>query len=291
MAIAAQINQTKYQVFRWRYELSVPKKLALALGIACLTGLAAQIRFMLPWSPVPVTGQTFAVLLAPLVVYGVCFPMARYFHSSHHAEAGARVVEARDLARLPRADILLLAPHALDDLAVAQGPPTVGGGSGARASLADFVRRGGSVVVLEQSRYPKGLLPARLLDRGCTIAFRRTTDPLVFRGTEAEDFRFWRGDHVVARKTIAKPTEGRFLAHVDSGGPDGLVYLPLLEIRDGRGRYLLSQLLIGEKLGKEPLAGLMLENLLHRAAVPPPPPKPIPRPGALAYPGTSKPVQ
>jgi biotin transport system substrate-specific component len=64
----ARINQAKYNVFRWRYELNIPKKLALALGIACLTGLAAQIRIPVPWSPVPVTGQTFAVLLASVVL-------------------------------------------------------------------------------------------------------------------------------------------------------------------------------------------------------------------------------
>jgi biotin transport system substrate-specific component len=68
MAIATRINQTKYDVFRWRYELSLPKKLALAVGIACLTGLAAQVRFPLPWSPVPITGQTFAVLLAGVLL-------------------------------------------------------------------------------------------------------------------------------------------------------------------------------------------------------------------------------
>jgi len=64
MEIAARIDQTRYNVFRWRYELSIPKKLALAIGMACLTGLLAQARIILPWSPVPVTGQTFAVLLA-----------------------------------------------------------------------------------------------------------------------------------------------------------------------------------------------------------------------------------
>ncbi len=68
MAIATRISQTKYDVFRWRYEISIPKKLALAVGIACLTGLMAQVRFPLPWSPVPVTGQTFAVLLAGVLL-------------------------------------------------------------------------------------------------------------------------------------------------------------------------------------------------------------------------------
>ena len=68
MQAVARINQTKYEVFRWRYELSVPKKLALAIGIAGLTGLLAQFRILLPWSPVPVTGQTFAVLLAGILL-------------------------------------------------------------------------------------------------------------------------------------------------------------------------------------------------------------------------------
>ncbi|MFC1938283.1 biotin transporter BioY [Chloroflexota bacterium] len=68
MAVAARIDRAKYDVFRWRYELSIPKKLLLALGVACLIGLAAQTRFVLPWSPVPLTGQTFAVLLAGVLL-------------------------------------------------------------------------------------------------------------------------------------------------------------------------------------------------------------------------------
>lgn len=68
MELAARINQTKYEVFRWRCELSIPKKFALALGIALLTGLAAQLRVPLPWSPVPITGQTFAALLAGVLL-------------------------------------------------------------------------------------------------------------------------------------------------------------------------------------------------------------------------------
>jgi biotin transport system substrate-specific component len=68
MAIAARINQTKYNAFRWRYELTIPKKLALAFGMAVLTGLLAQARIYLPWSPVPITGATFAVLLAGVLM-------------------------------------------------------------------------------------------------------------------------------------------------------------------------------------------------------------------------------
>jgi biotin transport system substrate-specific component len=40
----------------------------LALTVACLTGLLAQLRFYLPFTPVPVTGQVFAVLLSGVLL-------------------------------------------------------------------------------------------------------------------------------------------------------------------------------------------------------------------------------
>lgn len=40
----------------------------LVTGFALLTAAAAQISFPLPWTPVPVTGQTFAVLLTGAVL-------------------------------------------------------------------------------------------------------------------------------------------------------------------------------------------------------------------------------
>ncbi|MFW3145789.1 MAG: biotin transporter BioY [Thermoplasmatota archaeon] len=53
---------------RWRNELELVDKVMLALGFAVLTGLLAQVRFVFPFSPVPITGQTFAVLLAGMVL-------------------------------------------------------------------------------------------------------------------------------------------------------------------------------------------------------------------------------
>ena len=68
MEIVATINRAKYDAFKWRYELSLPWKLVLAFGMAALTGLLAQVRVPLPFSPVPITGQTFAVLLAGVLL-------------------------------------------------------------------------------------------------------------------------------------------------------------------------------------------------------------------------------
>jgi biotin transport system substrate-specific component len=58
----------RYNFFRWRYELNVVYKLSLALTFACLTGLLAQLRFYLPGTPVPVTGQVFGVLFAGVIL-------------------------------------------------------------------------------------------------------------------------------------------------------------------------------------------------------------------------------
>ena len=41
----------------------------LITAFALLTALAAQIRISLPFTPVPITGQTLAVLLAGLFVH------------------------------------------------------------------------------------------------------------------------------------------------------------------------------------------------------------------------------
>jgi biotin transport system substrate-specific component len=68
MTIGAAIEQRKLGFFIWRNELSFVKKIALALGMAAVVGLMAQVKIALPWSPVPLTGQTFAVLLAGVML-------------------------------------------------------------------------------------------------------------------------------------------------------------------------------------------------------------------------------
>jgi biotin transport system substrate-specific component len=61
-------QNTWESIFIWRDSLTLSRKLALALGMACLIGLLAQARFYLPGIPVPVTGQTFAVLFAAVLM-------------------------------------------------------------------------------------------------------------------------------------------------------------------------------------------------------------------------------
>ena len=63
----------KYPLLRQIYLRGKPQslliyKISLSLSFASLTGLAAQISFPLPWTPVPITGQTFVVLLSSLIL-------------------------------------------------------------------------------------------------------------------------------------------------------------------------------------------------------------------------------
>jgi biotin transport system substrate-specific component len=60
--------EKRYSLFKWRSETSNANKLVMAFFMACITGLMAQIVIPLPWTPVPITAQTFAVLLAGILL-------------------------------------------------------------------------------------------------------------------------------------------------------------------------------------------------------------------------------
>ena len=68
MQLTTAIDRTRYNIFEWRYQLSIPWKLVMAVSMAGLTGLLAQVRVFVEWSPVPITGQTLAVLLAGVLL-------------------------------------------------------------------------------------------------------------------------------------------------------------------------------------------------------------------------------
>lgn len=63
---SAAVARLRYHSFR--REAHVATMVGLSLGMAALTGLAAQVRIPLPFTPVPITMQTFAVLLAGVVL-------------------------------------------------------------------------------------------------------------------------------------------------------------------------------------------------------------------------------
>lgn len=63
----------KEAYYKWLYELGWTKRLLLSLVMASITGITAQIRIPLPFTPVPITGQVLAVLLCGVLmgnIYG-----------------------------------------------------------------------------------------------------------------------------------------------------------------------------------------------------------------------------
>ncbi|MGL4670432.1 MAG: biotin transporter BioY [Methanobacteriaceae archaeon] len=55
-------------LFEKIHNTSTAQKVVMATLMACFTGIMAQIIIPLPWTPVPVTGQTFAVLVAGIAL-------------------------------------------------------------------------------------------------------------------------------------------------------------------------------------------------------------------------------
>jgi len=58
----------KEAYYKWFYELTWVKKSLFCLGMATITGICAQIRIPLPFTPVPITGQVLTVLLAGVLL-------------------------------------------------------------------------------------------------------------------------------------------------------------------------------------------------------------------------------
>jgi len=170
-----------------------------------------------------------------------------------------------------------------DDLAgIIPGRPhvvLVGEGAAAKTSPAEdaalrkYLTGGGRVLCFRQTE-PVRWLPVRaapLPGSESTIVFPRHPAHPALAGLAAEDLRYWRDDHFVSRGNFEKSSRGNFRAVCDAGGLGGLRFTPLLEINVGDGVALLCQMEIIRKLEVEPVARIVLGNLLRAAARPLPP--------------------
>ncbi len=166
----------------------------------------------------------------------------------------------------PGLDALIVAPGALKRRSA---PPAVGRGRAA-SPLLSYAERGGRVLILPQEALPEGLGLGRLADHAPTMCFVRWRPPGLLDGLRGDDFRFWRGDHIVARKSIVIPDSGAYYVIVESGSSQGLTNAQLLELLPGAGRLVLCQLDIARKLDQEPVAGDLLRRLVRYVASPVP---------------------
>jgi len=124
-----------------------------------------------------------------------------------------------------------------------------------------LVENGLNVLVLEQQYLPQGF-GLELDDAPATMSFKRATDSTIFNGLSDEDLKFWRGDNYIINKNIINPMFGNLKVIVDSGNINGLVYSPILEIPKNQGKYIFSQLVVGQKYYVEPVARKLFQNLV-----------------------------
>jgi len=132
--------------------------------------------------------------------------------------------------------------------------------------LNTFVAGGGRVLVLEQNRaFPAKALPLPIETQSAdgSTAYPRGAHPAL-EGVRREDLCVWGRDQVVFRWPFVRSAKWPLL--VDASSKDGMNLAPVVETRWGKGHYLFSQLLIGEKLDSEPLAERLLANFIRYLA-------------------------
>jgi biotin transport system substrate-specific component len=80
VTVLDKYRDVRYNLFKWRCEASLIHKIILAFAMASFTGIAAQVRIPLPWTPVPISAQTFAVLLSGVLLGGWYGSLSQVFY-------------------------------------------------------------------------------------------------------------------------------------------------------------------------------------------------------------------
>ncbi len=80
VTVLDKYRDVRYNLFKWRCEASLIHKIILAFAMASITGIAAQVRIPLPWTPVPISAQTFAVLLSGVLLGGWYGALSQVFY-------------------------------------------------------------------------------------------------------------------------------------------------------------------------------------------------------------------
>lgn len=78
--ILSRYYNIRYNIFNWRYNAKIIYKILMVFCMACITGLSAQFRFYLPWSPVPITGQTFTVLMSGVLLGAIWGGLSQFVY-------------------------------------------------------------------------------------------------------------------------------------------------------------------------------------------------------------------
>jgi len=135
-------------------------------------------------------------------------------------------------------------------------------------AIRDWVAEGATAFVFSSGRedlaLPAKLYATKHLNTRAWIT--APNDPLT-RGLRKDDLTLWGpGDFRVCRFSFLKPTSGAFRVLAEAGDNSGLRLTPLLVLAHGKGRFILSSLLLAEKYKVEPVVGLLLAGVFRSHA-------------------------
>jgi len=137
--------------------------------------------------------------------------------------------------------------------------------------LSRYVSGGGRVIltnVPNGSWLPGGAVIADGGNHFSTHAFTAVNDHPLLEGLKPQDLQLWRPDTYACRGTFAKPAGNALKTILDAGGMYGIQWAPLLELQFGKGRFVLNQMNVINRMAIEPAAGCLLKNMVHAALRP-----------------------
>jgi hypothetical protein len=137
------------------------------------------------------------------------------------------------------------------------------------SALTSFVKGGGRLLSLAQQALPE-LLPWPVLLAGSpqTIAHVAAPHHPVLDGIGADDLRWWNtGSEQVVQHTLVKPRYGALTSLADVG--PGLASSALAEAPYGSGTYVFCQFPVISAAAREPVAAVLLRNLVGYLAARP----------------------
>ncbi len=60
--------KVRFSYFKWQRHSTLLVNVVLAVGMACVTGILAQVKFYLPWTLVPVVATQFGVIMSAILL-------------------------------------------------------------------------------------------------------------------------------------------------------------------------------------------------------------------------------
>jgi hypothetical protein len=153
--------------------------------------------------------------------------------------------------------LMVLGENSLDDK---NAPQT--------AALAEFVEKGGRVLVLRQNRAPVNLPVITKLEprEWASQVFVRMAEHPLMQGLDSMDFHFWQSDRSVGTGSYTKPPSGNVVVLADSGSPEGMEQAQLMELYRGAGSYVLCQIPAVGRYDVEPMARELLARMVRYGA-------------------------